>query len=169
MTEWRSIQGFEGRYEVSDDGRIKVLGGPGRGRLNRDRILKLGRNKNGYFQALLYPGDGSYVARRLHHLVLEAFVGPRPLGMHGLHDDDDPSNNVVSNLRWGTRSENSVDMIRNGNHNHARKTHCKWGHPFSGDNLHATTKQRVCRACADRRRKAHKQRALAVYAAEVES
>lgn len=46
----------------------------------------------------------------VHRLVLEAFIGPCPAGMEGCHfPDRDPSNNNLSNLRWGTRSENIND------------------------------------------------------------
>jgi len=51
---------------------------------------------------------------QVHRLVLEAFVGPCPDGMQGLHWDDDVSNNCISNLRWGTPRENKVDASRNG-------------------------------------------------------
>lgn len=50
------------------------------------------------------------------HLVLLAFVGPCPNGMECCHWDDDPSNNVLSNLRWGTKEDNARDAIRNGKH-----------------------------------------------------
>ena len=168
MTEWRPIAGYEGRYEISDDGQAKALAAPGRGRPNKDRILKLGKNANSYHQVLLYPGGGSrYVAKRVHILILETFIGPRPEGLHGLHNDDDRDNNHLTNLRWGTRSENSYDMVANGNHNHARKTHCKWGHPFSGDNLIVTPRQRFCRECKRRRQAAYDhRRALAVLTAD---
>jgi hypothetical protein len=54
------------------------------------------------------------VRRYVHHLVLEAFVGPRPKGMECCHWDDDATNNRLSNLRWGTRLDNMQDRIRNG-------------------------------------------------------
>lgn len=170
MTEWRPIPGFEGRYAISDDGRVMALAAPGRGRLNADRILKLGKTTTGYTQVLLYPGNGAKsVAVRVHRLVLEVFVGPPPPGAYALHNDDDRTNNHVTNLRWGTPSENAVDQVRNGVHNHGRKTHCKWGHEFSGDNLVATERQRSCRACARRRNAEYQDRkrgALAVYVAD---
>lgn len=53
-------------------------------------------------------------SRLVHHLVLEAFVGPRPNGMEACHTDDDFSNNALSNLRWDTPSSNVADRIRNG-------------------------------------------------------
>lgn len=51
---------------------------------------------------------------KVHHLILEAFVGPRPPGLHALHGDDDRANNRLDNLRWGSRSENIREAVRNG-------------------------------------------------------
>ena len=49
----------------------------------------------------------------VHHLVLLAFVGPMPRGLHAAHRDDNPQNNTPSNLYWATREENMRDMRRN--------------------------------------------------------
>ena len=162
---WREVPGWEGLYAVSDDGQVKSLPRP---RRKSERLLAQATEQlHPYRFVTLWQGKKPY-HRRVHNLVLEAFVGPRPDGQCGLHADDDPENNHLSNLRWGTRSENNLDMVRNGNHNHARKTHCKWGHPFTGDNLIVTNKQRLCRECKRRRQAAYdaKKYALAVYAAD---
>lgn len=50
----------------------------------------------------------------VHVLVLEAFVGPRPDGMEGCHNDGDPSNNRLSNLRWDTPLANWSDRRKHG-------------------------------------------------------
>ena len=166
MTEWRPIAGYEGRYSVSDDGRVMVHAAAGRGRLNEDRIMKPGVTTTGYAQVILY-GVGKPSPRRIHRLVLEAFVGPMPSGSYALHNDGDKANNRLENLRWGNSSENALDMVRHGVHNHARKTHCKWGHELSGANLIRTARQRACRECARRRNREYEARhALAVYAAD---
>lgn len=48
-------------------------------------------------------------------MVLAAFVGPRPSAQHmALHSDDDPWNNNVDNLRWGTAKDNAADRSQNG-------------------------------------------------------
>lgn len=68
----------------------------------------------------IHPGTGRPYIHRLgerlylHHAVLETFVGPRPTpDHHALHADDDPMNNRLDNLRWGTRQDNLADRRAN--------------------------------------------------------
>jgi hypothetical protein len=162
MTRWLPVPGYEDRYEVSDDGQVRILPGPGRHRRNQMQPLKPWRDTHGYWRADLSPGDGTRWHRFVHVLMLEAFVSARPPGMCGLHNDDDHDNNQLSNLRWGTRSENTLDIVHNGNHNNARKTHCKRGHPLEGENLKQTVQGRICVTChrKSQREAARRRRAL---------
>lgn len=50
---------------------------------------------------------------RLHHALLLAFVGPRPPGHLGRHLNDDPADNSLANLAWGTYHDNAADRRRN--------------------------------------------------------
>lgn len=85
---------------------------------------------------------------QIHRLVLRAFVGPCPEGMEVLHADDDPMNNNLGNLRYGTRSENQYDRVRNGIHHQANKTHCPHGHEYTEANTcRKRTGKRVCKTC----------------------
>lgn len=157
--EWRPVVGHEGSYEVSSLGRVRSL----------DRVLT---HSNGFQQRvagnLRTPGtDGRYTVFYtpngpvyLHHAILEAFVGPRPEGCVGRHLDDNPRNNRLDNLEWGTRSQNTLDMVKNGNHNNARKTRCKNGHELSEENVYVTVRgSRQCRKCRlEYQRKWHKAR-----------
>lgn len=52
--------------------------------------------------------------RKVHRLVLEAFVGPCPIGMEGCHNDGVPEHNRLGNLRWDTHRENIQDIFRIG-------------------------------------------------------
>lgn len=143
MENWLSVVGYEGFYEVSDEGRVRSL----------DRVVMSSNRHNPNLSPRRYPGklltpivtgNGDYLgvtlSRRgytrklIHHLVLEAFVGPRPDGSFGLHHDDDPSNNRLSNLRWGTKGENQDDKVRNGNHHNVLKTHCPQEHEYTPEN-----------------------------------
>lgn len=114
IKEWRPVVGFEGGYEVSNLGRVRSLDRflPRIGnspRIYRGKILNPQAKKAGHLWVQLGRGNQFYV----HHLVLEAFVGPCPAGQVGLHWDDEPSNNFLENLRWGTRSDNYADYVRN--------------------------------------------------------
>lgn len=113
MTErWLPVVGYEGYYEVSDEGQVRSIrtnfGNP------RERLLKPQPTHDGY-QRVELSKDNEQERRHVSHLVLEAFVGPRPAGLQACHGDDDGSNNRLSNLRWDTRRANYDDAIRNGN------------------------------------------------------
>jgi len=58
--------------------------------------------------------DGVGYLRKLHHVILETFAGPCPPEMQARHLDDDPSNNNLDNLAWGTPKQNAADRDRNG-------------------------------------------------------
>jgi hypothetical protein len=103
--EWRAVVGYEGRYEVSDLGRVKSLLG------RCPLILRQQPDHEGYLQVTLYAGGASTSkTRKVHHLVLEAFVGPRPEGAQTRHLNDIKSDNWLQNLVWGTGTENQLDI-----------------------------------------------------------
>jgi hypothetical protein len=63
------------------------------------------------------PVDEHGVQRSIlvHRLVLTAFRGAPPDGRPlCLHNDGDPTNNALDNLRWGSPSDNTQDSIRHG-------------------------------------------------------
>ena len=51
---------------------------------------------------------------RVHRLVLLSFVGPAPEGMIASHNDGQPSNNRLENLRWATFQSNADDRLMHG-------------------------------------------------------
>ncbi len=131
---WKPVAGYEGRYSVSNLGRVKSLKRVteplhgGHPRICPETILKGEQNtRDHHYRVRLYINTET---RRflVHRLVLTAFVGPCPDGMVGCHNNGDPTDNRVENLRWDTRSENVRDQIDHGNHLQASKTHCKYGH-----------------------------------------
>jgi hypothetical protein len=117
--EWKSVQNFEGRYEVSDEGMVRNCSG----KVLSPRVCR----KGGHLRVALFK-DGVRSDFMVHRLVLEAFVGPCPDGMEGCHNDGDPANNRETNLRWGTRSENQLDrhlhgtMLTGENHPNSKLT-----------------------------------------------
>lgn len=77
------------------------------------RERKVFTTPKGYFRVVVVK-NGRATATYVHALVLDAFVGPRPLGMQGRHLDGNPQNNTPSNLAWGTFLENAADRARHG-------------------------------------------------------
>jgi hypothetical protein len=71
------------------------------------------------------------------------------------HEDDNPANNHVSNLRWDTPTANQLDALRNGRNKNANKTHCKHGHEYTPENTYRQGKRggRFCRECHLSRRR----------------
>ena len=99
---WKAIPGYEGRYDVSNLGRVysRVSG----------KTLAAGPDSRGYPLVMLTPGR-KY--RRVHTLVLEAFVGPA-VGRVVRHKNPPVSDVRLSNLEYGTQSENVQDRNRHG-------------------------------------------------------
>jgi hypothetical protein len=108
MEKWKAIPGFEGLYEVSDQGRVR----------NQTRLLRPSKQQRGHMLVAL----GATAQRYVHRLVLEAFVGPASDGMECRHLNGDPADNRLCNLAWGTRLENFADRTRLGEHNAPRGT-----------------------------------------------
>lgn len=119
---WKDIPGYEGKYQASTMGRIRSLDRKVRGvchytgkefyRIVKGRILKPGEmRKSGHVSVVLGHGaSGSPV----HQLVMRTFVGEPSKGMEVLHENGNPKDNRLENLRYGTRTENILDVFRQG-------------------------------------------------------
>lgn len=113
---WKDVVGYEGHYMVSNTGSVKSVRRPyrGGGRWIAERILRPAiSRRTGYKQVALHR-DGRSSTKNVHQLVLEAFVGPRPVGCDSCHNDGNRLNNAVENLRWDTHVENMRDRIDHG-------------------------------------------------------
>lgn len=101
--EWR-IVGRNPNYAVSTHGRVSRVKDSITHKARR-RALKPGLS-NGYLFVNLCDGKGNRRNDSIALLVLEAFVGPRPLGLVINHLDFNKENNRVDNLEWTTQSRN---------------------------------------------------------------
>lgn len=137
---WLPVPGYEGLYEVSDEGRV-------RSSRRRGNLLSPKVTDRGHLTVTLSRG-GMRSIRRVHRMVLEAFVGPCPDGLEGCHGNGVPNDNRLANLRWDTRSNNSLDAVMHGVHPQSRKHECKKGHPYSLENTKWEGRRRQCRTCA---------------------
>ena len=111
--EWRTIPGF-GEYEVSNRGDVRRS--VPRTNWPAGHLLKPARSKSGHLYVMLAarPGANRSTKQYVHRLVARAFLGEPPFpNACALHADDDPSNNSVANLRWGTRKDNYADRMKN--------------------------------------------------------
>lgn len=122
---WKPVVGYEGLYEVSDKGRVRALFESWNGRYKAGRIIKSIERPDKYISVNLYYPDSGQVGRTrtMHSLVLEAFVGPRPKGQDVRHLDGTKNNNVLLNLKWGTRKENMGDAIVHGTVTSGERAH----------------------------------------------
>ncbi len=101
---WKDIKGYEGIYQVSNDGKIK----------NKLGLITDGwvTDNYGHKKVRLYK-DGKRKDFYLHRLVADAFVendGNKP---HVNHIDSNPLNNNASNLEWCTHAENMAHAKSN--------------------------------------------------------
>lgn len=96
---WGPIAGFEGLYEVSDDGRVR--------RMPEGSERSPTRSGAGYRKVELWRGNQRH-QRLIHRLVAEAFLAPPPEGFGEVnHKDGDKANNRASNLEWSNRRLNT--------------------------------------------------------------
>ena len=106
---WADVKGYEGRYKISNFGRVKSIG---RFSIQNhwipEKILKQHKSQGGYLETSLYI-DGKRTHKKIHRMVAEAFI-PNPNNLPEVdHIDTDKNNNCVSNLRWVTHQENHMN------------------------------------------------------------
>lgn len=145
MTEvWKDVPGYEGHYQVSDQGRVlslKSCKGP--------KLLKISPRLNGRLCVVLYK-DGKRCRMNTYRIVLTSFVGPRPEGYEGCHGNGDFTDNRIENLRWDTHANNCADTSRHGHvrNQNTNTTHCIRDHELSGTNLYVQPDgKRMCKTC----------------------
>ena len=115
--EWRNIEGFDGRYQVSNLGHVKSTLFANRScQKKRDKIIAPENNGRGYLVVGLYK-DGKRTNKYVHRLVADAFCERRGGRNYVNHLDHDTLNNNSLNLEWCTARENihhsSTKMKRN--------------------------------------------------------
>ena len=106
---WKDIINYEGKYEVSNLGRVRSLSYNGTGEI---KLLKPGTNKRGYKRVGLCK-NGKTKHYYVHRLVAITFI-PNPDDLSIVnHKDENPANNNVNNLEWCTSEYNNNYGTRN--------------------------------------------------------
>lgn len=155
IEKWKNIPGYEGYYQVSDQGQIRSLdrvvkGGPWGTQTVKGQVIATTTRTDGY-AAVHLRREGKRTKHLVHRFVLEAFVGPCPEGAEARHLNDVKGDPRLENLEWGTRSENNLDRTRNGINHYRNRKECPRGHPLEGDNLMPSQLKnghRSCLACS---------------------
>jgi hypothetical protein len=112
---WVPLPPHLGPYDVSNHGRVRNR------KTGRVRKPTSDPERGNHHHIVLYGPERRHSVY-VHHLVLEAFVGPKPdEAAVCRHLDDDPQNNRSSNLVWGTQQENMLDKQRAGRARGGRK------------------------------------------------
>lgn len=122
-TTMKPIAGYEGHYSITNDGRVlSVPRVDNLGRRCGGLVVKHFVRKSGHCRVVLCR-DGVVSGFFVHHLVAEAFIGPRPSVRHVVnHRDFNPQNNAVSNLEWLTQGDNVRYSTSAGRNNGLRGT-----------------------------------------------
>ena len=129
---WMDIPGWKG-YKASLDGQIMSVK-DGEPKIITQRIDP----STGRLRVDLYQ-DGFCKRIPVHRLIALAFLGEPEPGMHVCHNDGNPLNNRLGNLRYDTPKANAQDSITHGTHVSiaiAARTHCNRGHEFTPDNIY---------------------------------
>lgn len=106
---WKDIEGYEGKYQISNLGRIKKIN---KNSLNEEHYVKPYINQRGYCTVKLFKTERK--EERIHRLVAQAFI-PNPENKAEVnHIDGNKQNNTITNLEWNTHEENVVHAFKTG-------------------------------------------------------
>jgi hypothetical protein len=103
METWKDVPGYDGLYQVSDQGRIR----------RDNRIKKLKEDRGGYLNVWLSKRS-EMKCLKVHRLVALAFIDNPENKRTVNHKDGNKKNNCVQNLEWATHSENVTHANRTG-------------------------------------------------------
>ena len=97
---WKDIEGFNGKYQVSNTGKVKSFAIKKEGQILKPQVTR------GYAYVGLCRDSKRQKNHLIHRIVASAFA-PNPNGYKEVnHKDEDKLNNNADNLEWCTREYN---------------------------------------------------------------
>ena len=116
MEIWKDIEGFNGRFSVSSEGRVKqnaltYKSSNGITYSFDEHIIEPTTWQSRYLRVdLIWKHINKRLCTYVHKLVIETFLGPRPYGMEIDHINRNYLDNRLCNLRYVTKSENMQNV-----------------------------------------------------------
>jgi NUMOD4 motif/HNH endonuclease len=102
---WKDVVGYEGKYQVSNLGKVRSLDryyphNKGNGqRLQPGKVMKFDITHRGYATVVFYKND-KRLRYEVHALVAAAFLGKRPAKYHAHHKNHNKLDNRAANLTY---------------------------------------------------------------------
>ena len=109
--EWRRIDGFDKRYEVSSYGQIRSTNYKNSGRI---KLIRPAKDKKGYLRTMLLRNDGRYKTVKVHRIVAAIFLENPDNKPQVNHIDGNKENNRIDNLEWVSNTENAHHAVNTG-------------------------------------------------------
>lgn len=98
---WKDVKDYEGRYQVSNQGRVKRL----YHRSGKERVISPEKVMGGYLRVNLYKnGKAKHIS--VHRLVAQTFIPNTENWPEVNHKDEVKTNNSVANLEWCSKAYN---------------------------------------------------------------
>lgn len=127
---WKPVKDWNGKYLISDHGKVKSINGRSKKKFPEGEILKCGIDSTGYRASCFRKPSTKYQTRfRVHVLVAEHFIFKPTWAECVNHKDGNKLNNHWSNLEWTTMGDNVRHAVKIGifdikgeKHMHAKLT-----------------------------------------------
>lgn len=119
MEFWKEIKGYNGKYLISSQGRVKSTTS------GTDKILSQNKNAKGYYKVNLSNGRKSHKQFPIHRLLAEYFIPNPNKELYINHINGERHYNSLDNLEWVNIRENTTHGIKlNRKHSYKTGVYC---------------------------------------------
>lgn len=119
---WKDIAGYEGKYQISNLGRVRSLLNSRGNKREQPKILKTSIDRWGYLVLALCKNSTGKMFK-VHRLVAQAFLLNPENKPEVNHKDGNKLNNTALNLEWVTPKENIRHAFKTGLRKKGEESH----------------------------------------------